>query len=152
MHSVARSLLLLLLLFSGTMVGQERGFGVGILLGEPSGISMKGWLSSSSAIDAAVAWSFRQDGTFHIHADYLLHAFDVIKAPEKIPLYYGIGGRLRTGRHEDAHFGLRMVVGVDYLFRDAPIDLFVEVAPILDLAPATEAEVNAGVGARFWFR
>ena len=154
MNRFKRSLFLVLVIggLAGTAVGQDRGFGLGIILGEPTGVSMKGWLSSSTAIDAAVAWSFRPEAMFHLHADSLLHSFDLFTTEEKVPLYYGIGGRLRTGRNQDAHLGLRMVAGVDYLVRNAPVDLFLELAPILDLAPATEAEINAGIGVRYWFR
>jgi len=31
-------------------------------------------------------------------------------------------------------------------------DVFVEVVPILDIVPDTEFEINAGIGARFYFR
>jgi hypothetical protein len=131
---------------------QERGFGAGILIGEPTGLSMKGWLNQTNAVDAGVAWSYRQSGSFHLHADYLWHSFHVFDTKELIPLYYGIGGRIRTARHEDTHLGLRMTAGIDYMVRDAPFDVFFEIAPILDLAPATEVEANAGIGARFFFR
>lgn len=137
---------------SATSFSQDRGFGLGVIIGEPTGISLKGWLSSKTAIDAGVAWSFYRDNAFHIHADYLLHAFDVFETRERIPLYYGIGGRIKTARRDDARFGLRLVVGIGYMFRDAPVDLFLEIAPIVDLAPATELRGNAGFGARFFFR
>ncbi|MBI1806448.1 MAG: hypothetical protein HYR76_05295 [Ignavibacteria bacterium] len=131
---------------------QDRGFGIGILIGEPTGVSVKGWLNATNAIDAGVAWSFVRETSFHIHGDYLWHSFDVFKSSEKIPLYYGIGGRIKTGRHQDTRLGLRVVVGVGYIFRNAPVDLFFEVAPIVDLAPSTELQGNVGLGARFFFQ
>jgi len=136
----------------GQSFGQQQGFGIGLILGEPTGISMKGWLSHSNALDAGVAWSFRRETSLHIHADYLWHDFDVFNTKEEIPLYFGIGGRIKTGHNADTRFGARVVVGVEYFLRDAPIDFFFEIAPIVDLAPSTELDGNAGVGARFWFR
>ena len=133
-------------------LSQREGFGAGIIIGEPTGISLKGWTSADNAIDAGLAWSFERQGSVHIHADYLWHSFHVFQTRELIPLYYGIGGRIETGRREDARVGVRMVIGVAYLSRTAPFDVFLEVAPILDLAPATDLDVNAGLGARFWFR
>ena len=153
--TVVRSFLIavfLLFVMVSFSLSQERGFGLGVIIGEPTGISMKGWLSPNSAIDVGVAWSFVRETSFHVHADYLLHSFDVFETKERIPLYYGIGGRIKTARHDDARLGLRMVVGIGYIFRDAPVDLFLEVAPILDLAPATDLSMNAGFGARFFFR
>jgi len=129
---------------------QRQGFGIGIIIGEPTGISMKGWLTSKSAIDAGLAWSFIDETSFHIHADYIWHSFDLIKTKEELPVYYGIGGRIKIDDH-DTRIGLRMVGGIEYIFKDAPLDIFFEVAPILDLAPATKLSANAGLGARFFF-
>ncbi|MBI4549134.1 MAG: hypothetical protein HY707_14215 [Ignavibacteriae bacterium] len=148
---LATSVIVCLLLVTTSSLSQDRGFGIGVIVGEPTGISMKGWLSSTSALDVGLAWSFAKETSFHIHGDYLLHSFNVFKTQERIPLYYGIGGRIKTGRREDDRVGLRMVVGIGYIFRDAPVDLFVEVAPILDLAPSTDFRMNAGLGARFFF-
>ena len=142
----------LLILMQCNLHSQDHGFGAGIIIGEPTGISLKGWLSSTTAIDAGIAWSLVHETSFHIHADYLIHAFSVFETKEKIPLYYGIGGRIKTANHGDARLGVRMVVGVGYMFHNAPVDLFLEMAPILDLAPATELQLNAGFGSRFWFK
>ncbi len=143
----------LLLSPPSTMLSQQKGFGAGIILGEPTGFSLKGWLNETNAIDAGVAWSFGSPASFHVHADYLWHNYDVIKSTEILPLYYGFGARLKAGENgEDTRFGIRAVIGLDYIFRNAPVDLFLEVAPIVDIAPKTELSGNGGIGARFWFR
>jgi hypothetical protein len=38
-----------------------------------------------------------------------------------------------------------------YIFQSAPVDIFFEVVPILDLVPDTEFDLNAALGARFFF-
>ncbi|OLD60811.1 MAG: hypothetical protein AUI33_15170 [Ignavibacteria bacterium 13_1_40CM_2_61_4] len=145
-------LAVLLLIGGARLLSQDRGFGLGIIIGEPTGISFKGWLNERNAIDGGLAWSFTRNGSFHAHADYLWHSFHVFQTQERIPLYFGIGARIKTGRYDDAQFGVRVPVGVGYLFKDAPVDLFFEIAPIVDLAPKTELEANAGLGVRIWFR
>jgi hypothetical protein len=130
---------------------QDSGFGAGIIIGEPTGFSLKGWLDAKSAIDAGLAWSFVRGSSFHIHADYLFHSFNVFNTTEKIPLYFGVGGRIKTSKDSDSRVGVRGVIGVGYFFKDAPVDLFLEVAPVIDLTPATELQINAGFGARYWF-
>lgn len=133
--------------FSGA---QDKGFGLGIILGEPTGISGKQWLSANSAIDGAAAWNFGNGGYLHLHADYLLHNYDVFKVKEgRLPLYYGIGGRVGFG--DKTVVGLRGVVGIAYLFSGAPVDAFLEIAPIMDLVPGTSFHVHGGIGARFYF-
>jgi hypothetical protein len=137
--------------FITTMNAQDKGTGLGIIVGEPTGFSFKHWLSSNSAIDAAIAWSFIDEGAFHIHADYLLHSFRLINVPEgKLPFYYGIGGRLKTAH--DAQLGVRVPLGLAYIFQSAPVDIFLEVVPILDFIPKTDFKINAALGARYYFQ
>ena len=136
---------------SAATLGQERGFGIGIILGEPTGLSAKGWVSQENAFDAGLAWSFRHEGFFHIHGDYLWHFPNVIRSSEKFLVYTGIGGRLGARKH-DAIFGIRVVGGIAFVPRGAPIDIFVELAPVLNLAPATDLSGNGGIGVRFFLR
>jgi len=80
---VTRSVILVLLI--SVMVcfparGQDQGFGLGVILGEPTGISWKAWTGSRSAIDGAVAWSFEKEAAVHLHADLLWHNFGPVKA------------------------------------------------------------------------
>lgn len=145
-------LLVLLLVVPGTAPAQKQGLGVGVIVGEPTGISLKHWLTAKTAVDVAVAWSFARESSLHLHADYFVHAFDEFDTKESVPLYYGIGGRLKTSDGGDARLGVRGVIGIGYLFREAPIDLFFELAPILDVAPRTELSINGGFGARYFFR
>ena len=67
----------LLGVFSLGLSAQDSGMGACIIVGEPTGLSAKSWLSSNDAIDAGVAWSISHNW-FRIHADYLRHAFGLI--------------------------------------------------------------------------
>ena len=51
----------------------QEGLGLGIILGEPTGISFKSWLSTTTAFDMAAAWSFVDEDALHLHGDYLVH-------------------------------------------------------------------------------
>jgi hypothetical protein len=128
-------------------------FGMGIMLGEPTGFSGKLWLSSRSAVDGGIAWSFDgPDDGMQIHSDYLRHDFQLIHADEgAFGLYYGIGGRLEVNEHADDKLGLRIPIGLNYLFEGAPMDLFVEFAPIMNVTPDTDFEPSAAIGARYFF-
>ncbi len=129
---------------------QQKGFGLGIILGEPTGFSAKGWVDSRSAIDAGLAWSFLHETTFHVHIDYLLHTETVTKRRE-MPVYYGIGGRIKAGSGGGDRIGIRIVGGMVYFVPDAPIDIFAEIVPILDFSPSTDLQLNVGIGARYYF-
>lgn len=126
--------------------------GAGIILGEPTGICVKKWLDEGTAIDAATGWSMT-DGDFYLHADYLWHRIvEDRKIGGSVPLYFGIGGRLLIrGDGDDSEVGLRVPVGLDFFLPDDRFDIFVEIAPILNIAPETELGLSGGIGVRFYF-
>ena len=145
------AILLLILLAATTSPAQNKGFGIGIIIGEPTGISAKNWLSGRTAVDGAIAWSFVKESSFHVHGDFLLHSFDAIETKEPFYFYYGVGGRIKASKKDPSRVGVRGVAGVGYMLQAAPVDFFLEIAPIFDLTPATEISINAGIGGRYFF-
>ncbi|MBT8378654.1 MAG: DUF3996 domain-containing protein [Ignavibacteria bacterium] len=142
--------LFIVALVSVSTFAQNKKVGVGIIVGEPTGVSLKYWTSSTTAFDAALAWSFVDEGAFHIHVDYIFHNFNLIRISDaKVPFYYGIGGRIKTANK--SRIGVRVPLGLAYIFNSAPLDIFLEVVPILDLAPKTDFKINAAIGARYFF-
>jgi len=145
-------LALLVALFSCTpTVAQDRGFGLGIIVGEPTGLSFKKWSGDTTAIGGAVAWSFGKKNVLHLHGDYLVHNFNLLKVEEdKLALYYGIGGRIKIIKDE-SRVGVRIPLGINYIFEKAPLDIFLEFVPLLDLVPSTNFELNGAIGIRYRF-
>jgi len=143
-------LVLVILFIPSLSSAQPRGFGLGIILGEPTGISFKSWMGSQTALDGGIAWSFEHNGSFHLHIDYLIHNFRLIEAEKgQLAIHYGIGGRIRTMRRE--RVGVRIPVGLSYFVEKAPVEIFLELGPVLDLTPATELRVTGGIGFRYYF-
>ena len=142
--------LILIALTADTALAQTKGFGLGIVLGEPTGFSAKGWTSARNAVDAGVAWAFTRDGYLHLHADYLWHFPDAIRAEERFVPYTGVGARLGVGG-DKARAGIRFPGGVAFWPRSVPLDVFLEIALIMDVAPATQVSVNGGIGVRYYF-
>jgi hypothetical protein len=143
---------IVLFLTPGVMHAQDGGTGLGIILGEPTGISFKTWISGRSAIDASLAWSFYA-GSYHFHADYLWHNFLLFKLKEgkgKLPLYMGVGGRIKVSGNE-LLMGVRVPIGLVYIFPGNRFDIFLEAVPILNLVPGTGFDLNAGAGVRCFF-
>lgn len=137
-------------LFGLKVIAQADGFGAGIILGEPTGLSGKLWLTEKTAVDGAIAWSMWDGGALHIHADFLVHSFNLINVSQgQLPLYFGIGPRIKLAH--DPWVGVRVPVGLAYLFGSAPLDVFLEIVPILDLIPATEFHFNSAIGVRYFF-
>jgi len=135
----------------------NKNVGVGIILGAPTGFSFKADLDSVNSIDAALAWS--ESISVHVHADYLWNKpklFFLDNYP--IDAYYGIGARLRerdskhfSGDEDGVQLGLRLPAGLSFLFHDPKVELFTELAFIMNVVPETDLDVDLGIGARYYF-
>ena len=150
--SITLLVFVILALTVGRLQAQNRGTGLGVILGEPTGFSFKHWVGGTTAIDAGLAWSVNSDNV-HFHMTYLFHAFNWIKSTDsfgsRLNVYYGIGGRVRADKRSRA--GARGVMGLVYFVKGAPLDVFLEVAPVMDVAPETDLDFNAGLGIRYFF-
>jgi hypothetical protein len=138
----------------------EKGaLGVGIILGEPTGIAAKLYLADDTALAGAVGFAFVEGG-LHAHVDFLWHPWVLDDADAFVlPAYVGVGGRVldedRGGGVDVFHLGARVVAGMLFDFKEVPIDAFVEIAGVLDFAFGDDGGpgvgLNAGIGARYYF-
>jgi hypothetical protein len=127
-------------------------FGAGLVVGEPTGPTAKFWISDAVAIDATMGWSLRDDRNIYLNADILWHNFDLIPAARgRAAVYFGAGPSIEFRHNDDNRFGVRGPVGISYFPENTPVDIFVEIAPILDFSPGLRGDFNAGIGVRYWF-
>ncbi len=146
----AALILILLGCLAGLSFGRDGDIGLGIILGEPTGLSAKWWTGKTTAFDAGAAWSFVGGGFLQIHGDFLFHDFNLFQVETgKMALYYGFGGRVKF--EDQTRVSVRVPVGISYRFEKTAIELFLEVVPMLDLLPATEVDIAGGVGFRYYF-
>ena len=137
-------------LFSYGVFAQDKGFGLGLVFGEPTGLSAKLWTSERTALDAAVAWSFVGSGWLHMQADFVMHNYELFEVSEgALPLYYGVGAFI--GLATDLNLGARVPLGLAYQFEGAPVDIFAEIAPGIGLLPEIKFYIGGGIGARYFF-
>jgi hypothetical protein len=143
-------LMFIIIFFPCAMLAQDQDLGLGFMVGEPTGISFKKWVGSTTAFDGAVGWSFSGQDRLHLHVDYLVHNFDLIKVEKgRLPVYFGIGARLKL--EDRTKFGVRIPIGVCYLFEKATLDAFFELVPIFDLVPDTDFRISGSIGIRYYF-
>ncbi|MFA7332053.1 MAG: hypothetical protein WC326_13370 [Candidatus Delongbacteria bacterium] len=147
------------LLLAGAGLAQAELLGLGVMVGEPSGLTAKSWLDKTHAVDLGLAYSLSGDTDLQVHADYLIHNFGLLAdsgIKGRLPFYYGLGGRLRLreGSGDDGKdkLGVRVPLGVSWYPPDTQLDIFLELVPVVDLIPDTEAGLNGALGVRFWFK
>jgi hypothetical protein len=134
-----------------------RGVGLGLILGEPTGLSAAWRGSGASTYDFAVAWSV-PESSIHFHADYLREVFsfqDPASPVVDFPVYLGVGPRLRLG--DDFHdgraniLGVRVPVGIGVRGGEVPVEGFLEAVPVLVLLSDVRVTLDAALGVRVFF-
>jgi hypothetical protein len=126
-------------------VSQPKGWGVGLMLGSPTGLNAKQWLGGANAWDIGL-------GTgpgLRVHVDYLWGLAQVLSDTSDLTLdlYIGLGPVVGISRgwcggsfgpHDrcdngSAFVGARVPLGIDARLRDAPVEFGLEIAPGLVL-------------------
>lgn len=145
-------LALLVLIASNTFASEGGKYGLGIILGEPTGITDKYFFNEESAIDFGAGWQISDTKNFQIYGDYLYHLNYILDVSEgTFPLFFGAGLRYVIREEDDDKLGIRLPVGLEYIVQNLPIRIFVELVPVLELTPDTELDLDGGVGVRYFF-
>lgn len=153
-----RYLLLFLILILGSNLANAKQFGLGVILGSPTGISANYLLSDRNSIDAALAYD---DDDLHFHMDYLWRFPKSLRTQKAaFGWFAGVGLKFRDHDHDGHHhhhdhddekFGPRAVAGVNHEFNNVPIEIFVEGAIVMYLIEETDIDLDFGIGARYYF-
>jgi hypothetical protein len=149
----------LIVLFAVIIPGllSAQNLGLGVVLGSPTGLSLKYLLSRQSALAAHAGWSFIGNKGVHLTGDYQYLFPMVIETAEGASIsdltpYIAAGGRFRFKEIEDEnefYLGIRIGGGVEYLI--SKFGFFLEVVPVVNLIPGTEFDLEGGVGFLFYF-
>jgi hypothetical protein len=138
----------------------EKGtLGLGIIIGEPTGITAKLYLQDDQAVQVAIGGSFIADA-WQLSGEYVFHPW-ILQDRDTFVLPVYIGPGLRAMRYnegrasDDAHYalGLRAVIGLLFDFKNVPLDVFVEVGGVLEYDFSDGAGIggNIGAGIRYYF-
>jgi hypothetical protein len=130
--------------------------GVGVMLGNPTGLSYKIFLDDQIGIDAAFGVD---QGDLDTHVTLLIHDWNLMRRSPNfaditrngdLPVYFGIGPRLLFA-DDDTEVGLRLPLGASYFPHGTPWETFIELAPVIRLAPSTGLDLDFSLGVRYYF-
>ena len=141
----------------------NKDFGLGLMVGAPSGLAGKVYLSSDTALDFGVGvyHEFRYHDGIHAHMDFLWHPAVLAKAdPFWLPIYFGVGGRVldhddyRDDYNDGTHIGIRGPIGIMMDFNNVPLDIFLELALVADVIVDNDhkyVDLSGALGIRYYF-
>jgi hypothetical protein len=158
---------------------QDRPFGLGLMLGNPTGLSGKLYLGGKPfALQGGIGFidddfDRGDDDGFHLFVDAVWHPVILANTPSlTLPLYFGVGGRIidddddygcgnNVCTDDDTYIGVRVPVGILLDFKRVPLDVFFELALVVDFIEFDDddfddddhdrAHLNGAIGARYYF-
>jgi len=146
--------LALLMLFAFHAPARAEAIGIGLFLGEPSGLDLKIGLSPKSSIDVVIGQtSFRDNRTDYLHLTYLLTPFVARGRSVLVPFRIGIGAAAIGVVDDNAHMAVRVPLEIGFRFRRTPLEIYGEVAikGVFVEEDFIRFDVDGGIGIRFYF-
>lgn len=151
--------------FSHALAQGPKGkeFGFGLILGEPTGLTIKYWVNRENALTANLGASYF--GSPRIGIDYLWH-FDVFKS-NIVKMYAGPGlvlgigegkgfwykeknGKFYVRSSGETGIALRGMFGLNVVPRNTPLEIFLELGPLVGISPTSGSAIDAALGIRFY--
>jgi hypothetical protein len=153
--------LLALILGSTKCMAQDFGrkdFGLGLIVGDPLGLTIKYWTNNTNAF--VIDFGESDFGPTRISADYLWH-FDAFQS-RVVKMYIGPGAVVAFGdgngpyggnefNRDDKNegIGVRAMLGLNFIPEHTPIEIFCEAGPLIGLSP-TGFGIDVAAGIRFY--
>ncbi len=128
------------------------GFSVGGVVGEPVGGSAAYRFNERLAVQSHLGWRFSQR-RFHWSFDGV---YDLVDIPTDdamgftYPVYMGLGFRVLSGNSYDlsSSMGMRIPMGVAVIPESSRVEVFLELAPVIELVPSGPVGLDAVLGCR----
>jgi hypothetical protein len=154
-----------------TDVGYGRKFGLGIELGDTSGVTAKYWVGPTNSVAAGLGfWGYGFNDCWHdgagthcngwgysggtFHVDYLWQS-NIVRGTAQLDWHIGAGGR--TGWFNGCSgtcfdLAARLPIGLDLMFANPSfLEVFLEIAPALVVVPGLWVEFQPELGVRYYF-
>lgn len=141
------------LIFTSTSsLAQNNNWGIGIQLGQPSGLSLKKYNSSGMSPDILLAWDLNDFFFINLHGTWEKH----FSGTRGLHFVYGPGvfagfreRRLITEGDDDLFLGISGTFGLAYNIDQ--FEIYIRATPRLAVLESTGGDVGGGLGFRFYF-
>ena len=136
--------------------------GVGLFVGEPTGLDVKLDLSRKSALDIVLGYyshwrHYNTDGAYG-HITYLVQPLVAHGDSVLVPLRLGIGFAIfdESGRfNDDLNAAVRVPFEIGFRFRRTPLEIYLEIALKVTFLDENNnhdtVDLDGGIGLRFYF-
>lgn len=146
-----KTVLMIFLLLSGIITAQNH-LGAGLILGEPTGGSIKYRFNEMNSLEFGFGESaIRDQHRNYFYFDYLLGINNIMQFEGRETVYAGIGiQHITKGVSNDKTWGVRSVMGLEYMTDAYPLDIFSEVSYVIKFASEFNPSYTIVIGSRFY--
>ncbi len=139
-------------------------FGLGFILGEPTAITAKHWLTQNTALDFGLSYFYGNH--FLLYADHLWHRPGLFGNSthfvSQLSPYMGLGGGIyfwsdhrRPPGWRDTTGGVgvyaRVPFGLEWFPGTPSLGVFLEIVPVVEVVPGIDVAFDGGIGVRYYF-
>ncbi|MEO8703963.1 MAG: hypothetical protein ABI867_28190 [Kofleriaceae bacterium] len=149
-----RTLVLTFLVLVATQGAARADFGIGLFVGEPTGLDLKIDLQPRSAIDIVLGVVSINDGGRDVSYGHLTYLYTLTVArgrTVRIPLRLGIGASLFGVTEDNTQLAARVPFELGLRFRRSPLEIYGEIAFVLRLIDDVDTNIDGGIGLRLYF-
>lgn len=133
--------------------------GVGVFVGQPTGLDLKIGLERRTALDVVIGWDRLNDGRVdYAHATFLANLGVARGRSVLVPLRIGVGVAAYDGAGDfgdEVNLAVRAPIELGLRFRRTPIEIYVELALKLTLLDGNDndddVDGDGGIGLRVYF-
>jgi hypothetical protein len=152
-----------------TSQAQQKDWAIGLRLGEPAGLNVKKYIGKSNALDMNIGaygnFYGNRKGAWGKGVVVMVNYLWQKRIPDAQGLqwYYGLGGQIGFRKYgwvdkgyymEDTRvsLGATGIIGLEWFIPNAPISLFVDATPYIEIVPSIFGiNFQGGIGGRFNF-
>jgi hypothetical protein len=138
-------------------------WGLGAVIGAPTGLSANYFLSESRTVHTTLAYDLSGDDAFQIASHYQWRMNDLNLEKLKLGWFYGVGARLAFKDHDEHNhhnhdrdddktdFGPSGTIGIFHEFTDVPLEVFLKGNLTVNIISDTDVDADGMLGLHYNF-
>lgn len=149
---MTRLVLAVLLVAGAGGAARAESIGLGVFVGQPTGLDIKIGLQGRSAIDIVLgANRFDRPRVSYGHLTYLALLGVAHGRTVNVPLRIGVGAAVYDLDGDATAVAARVPLQLGLRFRRTPVEIYGEIAFVLQLIDDVDTDLDGGLGLRVYF-
>lgn len=149
---------LLLALLVLPQLAFAKTWGLGAVIGSPTGLSANYFLSEARTIHTTLAYDLSGDDDFQVASHYQWRNNNLSFEKIKLGWFYGLGARLAFKDHEHKHdhdenleLGPSGTIGLFHEFQEVPLEVFLKGNLTVNIIEDTDVDADVMLGLHYNF-